>query len=290
MNPSLSNSYRIEIDNSLVALSSSLEVNLAREWSKIHGSMDFSVRMLDLPKPYGFEIAITENFLNWELNLKFDDFSKGLFEKFSENFNNSTEVFLEYIKIADEKSKKFTFEVNHESILSSEPSNDWDSIDFKMTRTFTNLDDAPKVLDSTLLDSFAILLPLAGIVSLEEDEGEVASELDEGFKEEGKKVTHACAKYERSRFNRRICLNHYGYRCAVCGLVLGEKYGEAGRNVIHVHHLTPVSLMNGPKVLNPIKDLVPLCPNCHNVAHTKLPPYTPEELRNFLNLNQNGPE
>lgn len=285
MSLSPNNGYRIQIDNSLAKLASSLEIHLNREWSKSLGSMDFAIRVSELPKPYGFEIAITENFLNWEFGLKLDDFSNGLVEKFAENFQTASGVFLEYIRLADEKSKKFIFEVNDEAILSKSPKNYWHSINFSLTRTFANLDEAPNVLDSTLLDLFAILLPLSGLVSLEENTADIDSELEGAFKEEGKKVTHACAKYERSRFNRRLCLNHYGYRCVACGLLLAEKYGEAGRDVIHVHHLTPVSLMEAPAILNPIKDLVPLCPNCHNVAHSRNPPYTPEELRVFLTSN-----
>lgn len=276
--------YRIEIDESLSQLASSLEVNLSRVWSNKNESMDFSIRVQSLPKPYGFELAVIENFLNWEIKLNFDDFAIGMIENFQKNFELAPEVFTQYAKLAEEKSKSFTLEVNNESIFSNLPVAKWSSFEFKLIRTFMSLDEAPKVLDSTLLDIFSILLPLSGQVTLEVNPFENVSLPEGDFKEEGKKTTFACTKYERSRFNRRLCLNHYGYRCVACGILLAEKYGDAGRDLIHVHHLTPVSVMEEPAILNPIKDLVPLCPNCHNVAHRRNPPYSLEELRNFLGI------
>ena len=34
--------------------------------------------------------------------------------------------------------------------------------------------------------------------------------------------------------------------------------------------------------LDPINDLIPVCPNCHAMLHRRCPPYTPEELKNML--------
>jgi 5-methylcytosine-specific restriction protein A len=277
--------YRIEIDQSLSQLASSLEINLNRVWSNSNESMDFSIRVQELPRPYGFELAVIENFLNWEIRLSFDDFANGMIENFQKNFELAPEVFVQYAKLADEKSKNFTLKVNNESIFSKLPSDRWSTFEFKLIRTFMSLDEAPRVLDSTLLDVFSILLPLSGQVTLEENISVSEAEIVGDFKEEGQKTTIACTKYERSRFNRRLCLNHYGYRCVACGLLLAEKYGDAGRDLIHVHHLTPVSLMNEPAILNPIKDLVPLCPNCHNVVHRRTPPYDLDELRKFLGVD-----
>jgi 5-methylcytosine-specific restriction protein A len=60
-----------------------------------------------------------------------------------------------------------------------------------------------------------------------------------------------------------------------------ESYGETARDFIHVHHIERIS-DSGSTVVNPIKDLVPLCPNCHAFAHLKTPPYFPEEIREFI--------
>jgi 5-methylcytosine-specific restriction protein A len=46
-----------------------------------------------------------------------------------------------------------------------------------------------------------------------------------------------------------------------------EKYGEIGRNFIHVHHIVPISTIGQEYQIDPEKDLVPVCPNCHAMLH-----------------------
>ncbi|HEY8753220.1 MAG TPA: HNH endonuclease [Arthrobacter sp.] len=36
---------------------------------------------------------------------------------------------------------------------------------------------------------------------------------------------------------------------------------------MHVHHIVPVSQLGDGYQLDPIADLVPLCANCHSIAH-----------------------
>ena len=96
---------------------------------------------------------------------------------------------------------------------------------------------------------------------------------------EGAKKTVVVNKYERSRINRSACINHYGPICKVCDFDFEKVYGEIGKGYIHVHHIVPVSDMGGEYVLNPIKDLIPLCPNCHAMVHKKEPPLSIEELK-----------
>jgi 5-methylcytosine-specific restriction enzyme A len=90
-------------------------------------------------------------------------------------------------------------------------------------------------------------------------------------------------RYERSRVNRAACLRHFGLRCRGCGDLVEDKYGVLGREVIHVHHIVPISQMGGPSEVNPLTDLIPLCPNCHNVVHREDPPVSIEWLRGQTN-------
>lgn len=84
---------------------------------------------------------------------------------------------------------------------------------------------------------------------------------------------------ERSPRNRAAAIAIHGTECKACGLRLDRVYGEIARDFIHIHHLTPLSEMEEPGPVDPERDLVPLCPNCHGVAHRRNPPYTLEELR-----------
>lgn len=95
--------------------------------------------------------------------------------------------------------------------------------------------------------------------------------------------------YERNPKARRECLSHYGYDCVVCGFNFSAAYGEIGEDFIHVHHLTPVSEAGAEYVVDPIRDLRPVCPNCHAMIHRRLPAYTIIEVRDFLR-HQNGDE
>ncbi len=86
-------------------------------------------------------------------------------------------------------------------------------------------------------------------------------------------------KYERSPRNRAACLAHYGSSCQGCGFSFAEKYGEIASGYIHVHHLVPISQIGHDYIVNPIEDLIPLCPNCHAAIHLQSPPFNLEQLR-----------
>ena len=87
---------------------------------------------------------------------------------------------------------------------------------------------------------------------------------------EGAKARVVVNRYERSKWAREECLAHHGYACRACGLRFEERYGEIGRGFIHVHHITPLSQVadDSDYKLNPVEDLVPVCPNCHAMLHS----------------------
>ena len=107
----------------------------------------------------------------------------------------------------------------------------------------------------------------------------------EGF-EEGSITTIVSKKYERNPINRKLCLAFKGYTCSVCGMNFEEKYGSIGKEFIHVHHVVPVHLMGENYRVDPVKDLYPICPNCHAMLHRKDPPYTIEELKEIVEHNK----
>lgn len=98
---------------------------------------------------------------------------------------------------------------------------------------------------------------------------------------EGKMVDILSTKYERSRKNRALCIGHHGYNCKACNMSFLDSYGNLAKNYIHVHHINPISEA-GISIVDPIKDLIPLCPNCHAVVHLKTPPYSLDELKVLL--------
>ncbi len=92
------------------------------------------------------------------------------------------------------------------------------------------------------------------------------------------------SKYERNPKARKLCIESHGVSCAVCGFNFGDVYGEVGANYIEVHHLTPLSQIGGEHEVDPVEDMVPICPNCHAMVHRKNPPYTVEELKKAIGI------
>jgi 5-methylcytosine-specific restriction endonuclease McrA len=84
--------------------------------------------------------------------------------------------------------------------------------------------------------------------------------------------------YERDPDARRACLKQHGTRCAVCAISFEQRYGPIGIGFIHVHHKKPLATREVYQ-LNPVSDLVPVCPNCHSMLHKYEPPLSIEELR-----------
>lgn len=123
---------------------------------------------------------------------------------------------------------------------------------------------------------------------VEEPQGaEEISELDAKKYPEGMTRKVVVNRYERDRRARKKCIEYYGFDCKVCGSNLENIYGEIGRNFIHVHHRIELSNVKIGYEVNPIDDLIPVCPNCHAMLHKKNPAYTIGELKVILKKERN---
>ena len=100
---------------------------------------------------------------------------------------------------------------------------------------------------------------------------------------EGTKKTITVNSYERNPTVRKKCIEHYGYKCIVCDFDFEKKYGDIGKSYIHIHHRIPLHSIGKNYEVDYIKDLVPVCPNCHSMIHKKNPPFTIEKMKEILN-------
>ncbi|MBA1420056.1 MAG: HNH endonuclease [Epsilonproteobacteria bacterium] len=98
---------------------------------------------------------------------------------------------------------------------------------------------------------------------------------------EGSKKQVTVNSYERNPIARKKCLEHFGYNCSVCNINFEKVYGVIGKNFIHVHHLKQISEIQKEYEVNPTKDLIPVCPNCHAMLHKRNPPYSINELKDI---------
>jgi 5-methylcytosine-specific restriction enzyme A len=88
--------------------------------------------------------------------------------------------------------------------------------------------------------------------------------------------------HERNSAARKACIARHGCRYAVCDLSFESRYGAIGRDFIHVHHRKPLAGVRAEYTVDPVRDLVPVCPNCHAMLHTEEPPMSIEDLKVHL--------
>lgn len=112
----------------------------------------------------------------------------------------------------------------------------------------------------------------------------------ETLSESGKRKTTAVNLPERNPKARNACLNRRGHRCLICGFDAKEVYGEAFRGKIHVHHIVPISERSEEYQIDPETDLIPVCPNCHMMLHTKVNGkyLSPEQLKKAIRKHYEG--
>ena len=115
------------------------------------------------------------------------------------------------------------------------------------------------------------------------------------FVSEGRKRTVTSQVYERSKLLRDMAIDFYTKNgtivCEACGFDFYKTYGEIGRGYIEIHHQKPVFQYEEADfsrvVSDAIKDLLPLCSNCHRIVHrNKGNPLSIDELKQII-VNQN---
>ena len=103
---------------------------------------------------------------------------------------------------------------------------------------------------------------------------------------EGKPYVQYGIKYERNQALRNEAIKFHGTTCKVCGFDFKAKYGDLGEGFIEIHHLKPMFSIKREIKVNPQKDLVPLCSNCHKMIHINTKqPLTIKELTKIVNYN-----
>lgn len=142
-----------------------------------------------------------------------------------------------------------------------------------INRLLVSIDAAPNVEKDAINFSSEITSPEK---SFNTSESVFPDEVEEFVEGATKQVI--VNAYERDPKARAACVRHYDYSCVICNFNFLEKFGEIGRNFIHVHHLQPISKAKEQHCVDPIQDLRPVCPNCHAMLHRRNPPFSIEEL------------
>lgn len=158
----------------------------------------------------------------------------------------------------------------------------WRRFELKMSKRLSGFDGGATAEELDVIRRWTRRF-LAAILAIAPLEAQQTTDREgfSGFMEGTANITSKVG-YERDRRNRAAAIAIHGTACLACGLEFGTKYGEIADGFIEVHHIIPLAKMGEGYIVNPAEDLVPLCPNCHAVAHRRDPPLTVDEIRNLL--------
>ncbi len=105
---------------------------------------------------------------------------------------------------------------------------------------------------------------------------------------EGARITITVNKYERDLNARKECIRLKGTSCTICLVNLEDVYGELAKGFVHIHHIVPLSELGAEYKVDPEKDLIPVCPNCHAMLHRQRPALKPERLKEKFDKSRNS--
>lgn len=229
----------------------------------------------------GFTLAIL--WRRFELSLSWPNtfVPSGLVEKWHKRISENQLVFLWFFAKLKDMGSDFVCTVNGSAVedINEIPSFEWHDFQLKWKSDFLEIQKGMDFDYQKMQKQISLFWGL--ILSFAGDSG-----LPQSLEAEGEKVRSVSTRYERSPVNRKVCLSLHGFRCSVCGLLMKEKYGDVGDGYIEVHHIIPVSSYGMSRTVDPSVDLIPVCPNCHAMIHRRNPPYTLDEVKEMLGVQE----
>jgi 5-methylcytosine-specific restriction protein A len=247
------------------------------------GGAFFTIRPIEPPRPNGFAIQIAHTPARIEAVFRPDAYSKRLMQSMSEADESSRQAFAALFLLAKRAGIRTTVLVDGDVLEDPAllPASSWTKLELDCdSRVPGRRASDDERLESAVSVASACLGLVLSLLPTEEISETLPSH--EAGLPEGAKVRVEVNRYERSPVNRAVCLARYGFSCQVCGLSFADRYGDLGADFIEVHHRVPVSAMGGSYVIDPLRDLVPVCCNCHAMLHRVDPPLTLDDLRRRL--------
>lgn len=235
----------------------------------------FFLRIRGIDRPHGFRVDVQRRFSWIDASLSFDRLSSHIRHQLAHALSANNVQFAASLAALSYKGVNYR-EVPVPALPAERAAS------FTAFSSRVSLDAQPSVWEAERLSSLSILLPIVQLLDPHfQDDGSQDDDenVEDSYDEEGQVTYRWSRRYERSAANRALAIELHGRTCLVCRINLNEYYGPLASGYVEIHHLIPVSSMDGPATVDPRTDLVPLCANCHRMAHRKWPPYTPTELR-----------
>lgn len=241
--------------------------------------LDF--RPIEIPYTQSFTISLLLGWKTLEVLFTPGNFAKPLISTMAAANSQKKFFFKSFVRMAKKDGASISFFINGEK---RDPFQDdswpgqWHSFSLCFSKGPLGPDQIAGIHDLALTWSSRMFGCILSLMPIEQ----ITSENLQG-ETEGRAYEALVKKYERSLLNRAICIEIHGSKCMVCGFDFEKIYGDIGAGFIEIHHLEPVSGLGEDTLIDPETDLVPLCSNCHRMAHRRVPnPFTVEELKRFI--------
>lgn len=239
----------------------------------------YRIRPSDLPPTIGFTVDVGVGWRSLEARFTPGSFAADLVRAMESSDAQQRVAFRIFAGAAQRAGATLGFRVNGTSVDPASPDwpTGWGSCDLSMRRSNLLWGENGKDDDEQLRAwSCRFVGLVVALLPVEPVEPPAIGEV------EGAVVEVVSKRYERSRINRAACIEIQGASCVVCGMNFGAIYGAIGEGFIHVHHVVSVATVGPGTVIDPSRDLVPVCPNCHAMLHSSRPPLLPSVLRSLL--------
>lgn len=191
-------------------------------------------------------------------------------------------LFSKYAELIGQKKARMDFYINDSKKDPKDYSNwpdEWNNYRCRISKSPVVKEGEEFDLADTIANwtsiAVGMFLSLLNVIQIEDTQ-------DAQLMPEGGQSKVLINKYERNPINRELCLSANGYTCKICGFDFEMFYGHIGEHFIHVHHIVQVSEIKHEYMIDPVHELIPVCPNCHSMLHRVNPPLKPEELREMI--------
>jgi 5-methylcytosine-specific restriction protein A len=267
----------------LLRLSSDLGVELIPVDNSIDKTNPYAVRFAGLDLSKSFSLVISRSWKTTQVRFQADNFAGDVVKYLCDQININREIFGATIDVNQSNYSSVTLELDGRAFFSG---NNKLSENPALTFEVETLTSESSIEYGLLNEQeekiliFAVTL-IASVLPIELTAFRHADEVL-GYPE-GAVSQVLVNRYERDPRNRKAAIALHGKICMACGFNFQEIYGELGDDYIVVHHLTPVSAMGEDYIVDPEKDLVTICANCHAMVHRRNPPLTINELKHLLN-------
>lgn len=255
-------------------LSAKFRLGLTGSIVPTKGGNSYAVRPTDIPPPNGFVIQVTTGWKSMEADFVPDTYAGDLVRAMGNSSPQARGVFASLVDAFEGMGHRIKLSINESviSITSTLPPALWNKFELNVRRLTDVAGASEEALQKKAEEITAACLVLVlTLLPLEEDD-DSAMFLHDGGHQEGVYSRVTINRYERSPINRAACVAVHGSVCKLCGFDFGKIYGPLAHGYIEVHHLLPVSKMGARYIVDPVKDLVPLCSNCHAAVHRTDPP------------------